>query len=85
MRKVLVTGATGRTGSLVLKKLRQRNNKFQAVGFIRDLDKAREIFNDTESFFVGDQENVPTGIAFNLTWCKASRLIRLISLLKMMS
>ena len=35
--RVLVTGATGKTGSLVLKKLRDRSNEFEAVGLARSV------------------------------------------------
>lgn len=52
--KVLVTGATGRTGSLVLQKLRQQPDKFTAVGFARSSAKAEEQFGSTEGFYIGD-------------------------------
>ena len=54
MKKVLVTGATGRTGSLVMKKLRQRTEEFEAFGFARNEAKVLELFGSTENFFVGD-------------------------------
>ena len=54
VRKVLVTGATGRTGSLVLKKLRQRSDEFTAIGFARSPEKVKELFGSTENFFIGD-------------------------------
>ena len=41
MKKVLVTGATGRTGALVLKKLRQQAEEFEAFGFARSEAKAK--------------------------------------------
>ena len=53
-RQVLVTGATGKTGSLVLKKLRQRSDQFQAIGFARSQSKVQELFGSTEGFFIGD-------------------------------
>ncbi|MDJ0746097.1 MAG: SDR family oxidoreductase [Xenococcaceae cyanobacterium MO_167.B27] len=54
IKKVLVTGATGRTGSLVLKKLWQRPDEFQGIGFARSQEKAKELFGSTEGFFYGD-------------------------------
>jgi len=54
MIKVLVTGATGRTGSLVVKKLQTQTNNFQVIGFGRSHQKIKEIFGTTEGFFVGD-------------------------------
>ncbi|PZD73872.1 NAD(P)H azoreductase [Acaryochloris thomasi RCC1774] len=53
MKKVLVTGATGRTGSLVLKKLRQRTEQFEALGLARSEAKAKEIFDDLNGFTLG--------------------------------
>ncbi|AFZ36689.1 hypothetical protein Sta7437_3181 [Stanieria cyanosphaera PCC 7437] len=53
-KRILVTGATGRTGSLVLKKLRQQSEQFQAFGFTRSLLKVEELFGSTENFFLGD-------------------------------
>ena len=54
IKKVLVTGATGRTGSLVLKKLRQRADEFQGIGFARSQEKVKKLFDSTEGFFWGD-------------------------------
>ncbi|NJL10386.1 MAG: SDR family oxidoreductase [Calothrix sp. SM1_7_51] len=54
MKQVLVTGATGRTGMLVLKKLRQRPNEFNAFGFARSSAKVNELFGSTEGFFFGN-------------------------------
>ncbi len=54
MKKVLVTGATGKTGSLVLKKLRQRSDQFTAIGFARSREKVEELFDSTEDFIIGD-------------------------------
>jgi uncharacterized protein YbjT (DUF2867 family) len=54
IRKVLVTGATGRTGSLVFQKLRQHPAQFDAVGFARSEAKAREQFGNVQGFFFGD-------------------------------
>lgn len=53
MKRILVTGATGRTGSIVLKKLRERD-EFEAIGFARSPEKAQEIFGSTEGFVFGD-------------------------------
>ena len=44
MMRVLVTGATGRTGALALKKLRARPRDFEALGFARAPGKAIELF-----------------------------------------
>ncbi len=52
--KILVTGATGKTGSLVLKKLRQRADEFNAIGFARNKEKVAELFGSTEDFIIGD-------------------------------
>jgi uncharacterized protein YbjT (DUF2867 family) len=55
LRRVLVTGATGRTGSLVLQELRQHPERFDAVGFARSEAKAKELFgNNVQGFFFGD-------------------------------
>ncbi len=54
MKKVLVTGATGRTGALVLKKLRQQAEEFEAFGFARSEAKAKELLGSSEGFFFGD-------------------------------
>lgn len=54
IKKVLVTGATGKTGSLVLKKLRQRTDEFQGIGFARSQEKVKTLFDSTEGFFLGD-------------------------------
>ncbi len=51
--KVLVTGATGRTGSLVLQKLQALPEKFVAQGFGRSPEKAKELFGSTENFHFG--------------------------------
>ena len=56
-KRVLVTGATGRTGLFVVKKLRQTSDKFEVFGFARDNEKVKELFGSTEGFFVGDITN----------------------------
>ena len=53
-RKVIVTGATGRTGSLVLRKLHQQMEQFEAVGFARSASKVQELFGSNEGFFLGN-------------------------------
>ena len=41
MKKVLVTGATGRTGSLVINKLEENPPKFEVVGLVRNEAKLK--------------------------------------------
>ncbi|MFW6295883.1 MAG: SDR family oxidoreductase [Halothece sp.] len=53
-KQVLVTGATGRTGSIVLSKLRQQSDEFEAIAFARSQTKAQEMFGSTEGFVFGD-------------------------------
>lgn len=52
--QVLVTGATGRTGSLVVHKLQSLSNSFSVRGFARTPQKAIDLFNSTENFFFGN-------------------------------
>ncbi|MBE9045836.1 SDR family oxidoreductase [Pleurocapsales cyanobacterium LEGE 10410] len=54
MKRVLVTGATGRTGSLVLQKLRDESDEFEAIGLARSPSKVEELFGSTEGFVIGD-------------------------------
>jgi uncharacterized protein YbjT (DUF2867 family) len=54
MKRVLFTGATGKTGSIVLQKLRSLPDEFQAIGLARSLSKVREMFGSTEGFVIGD-------------------------------
>ena len=54
MKRVLVTGATGKTGSLVLKKLHDESDKFEAIGLARSPIKVKELFGSTEDFVIGD-------------------------------
>lgn len=54
MKRVLITGATGRTGSLVLQKLRSLPDEFQAIGFARSLIRVEELFGSTEGFVIGN-------------------------------
>lgn len=51
--QVLVTGATGRTGSLVVQKLQNLAN-VSVRGFARSQKKVQELFGSTENFFFGD-------------------------------
>ena len=53
MKKVLVTGATGRTGSLVFQKLRDME-EWKVIGFARSRDKIEQMFGSTEDFIIGD-------------------------------
>jgi len=57
MKKILVTGATGRTGSLVLSRLNQLNQEFVAFGFARSQAKVKEKFATTNGFYFGDLTN----------------------------
>lgn len=54
MKRVLVTGATGKTGRLVLQKLRDKPDKFEAIGLARSPQKVSELFGSTEGFAIGD-------------------------------
>ena len=54
IKRVLVTGATGRTGSLVVQKLHQRPNEFEAIAFARSEAKAKTLFGNTKGFAFGD-------------------------------
>ena len=54
LKRVLVTGATGRTGFLTLQKLRQAPEEFAAIGFARSEAKVKELFGSTDDFFLGD-------------------------------
>ncbi|MBE9156370.1 SDR family oxidoreductase [Nodosilinea sp. LEGE 06152] len=51
---VLVTGATGRTGAIVVQKLQQRPEQFVARGFARSEAKVKELFGTTEGVYLGD-------------------------------
>ncbi|MGA1410592.1 MAG: SDR family oxidoreductase [Prochlorotrichaceae cyanobacterium] len=52
--KVLVTGATGRTGSLVVKQLQAQSNDFEVYGFARSQAKIEQLYGTNDRFFVGD-------------------------------
>ncbi len=59
--KVLVTGATGKTGSLVLKKLCSSPDKFTTIGFARSPEKISEKFGkkDKDQNLNLNQEDFP--------------------------
>ncbi|MGC9505214.1 SDR family oxidoreductase [Baaleninema sp.] len=70
MKKVLVTGATGRTGSIVLKKLRDRSEEFEAIALARSPEKAQDRFGTTDGFIFGDIRN-PSDLDEALQGCQA--------------
>ena len=51
---VLVTGATGRTGAIVVQKLQQRPKQFTVKGFARSAQKANDLFGTTVDIYLGD-------------------------------
>ncbi|MEC4805638.1 MAG: SDR family oxidoreductase [Jaaginema sp. PMC 1079.18] len=53
-KKVLVTGATGRTGALVVEKLQRLPEEFVVLGLARSPAKVEERFGSTEGFIFGD-------------------------------
>ena len=55
IKQVLVTGATGKTGSIVFQKL-DRDPDFQVKGLARSPEKAKDLFGSTENenFHFGD-------------------------------
>ena len=52
--QVLVTGATGRTGSIVVQKLQQRPDQFIVRGFARSEQKLKDCFGTAVEVRVGD-------------------------------
>ena len=70
VKKVLVTGATGRTGSIVMQKMRQQSEVFDVIGFARSEEKIKEIFGSSEGFFIGDIAD-KSGLETALTGCDA--------------
>jgi uncharacterized protein YbjT (DUF2867 family) len=69
-KKVIVTGATGRTGSLVIKKLQSQPDEFQVVGFARSEEKVKQVFGTQEGFYIGDILN-KNDLAKALQGCQA--------------
>ncbi|MDJ0845173.1 SDR family oxidoreductase [Crocosphaera sp.] len=53
-KKVIVTGATGRTGSLVVKKLRQLSDQFEVISLGRSEEKIKQLFGSDEGFLKGN-------------------------------
>lgn len=56
---VLVTGAGGRTGQIVYKKLRERSGEYIARGFVRS-EESKEKIGGTDDVLVGDIRNADT-------------------------
>jgi uncharacterized protein YbjT (DUF2867 family) len=52
--QVLVTGATGRTGALVVQKLQQQPAQFTVRGLARSQQKAKDLLGPTTDSYVGD-------------------------------
>lgn len=69
IKQVLVTGATGKTGSIVYQKLQQEQN-FEVKGFARSPDKVQELFGSTENFYFGDIKD-PQSLTEALKGCQA--------------
>ncbi|TVQ10014.1 MAG: SDR family oxidoreductase [Leptolyngbya sp. DLM2.Bin27] len=55
--QVLVTGATGRTGALVVQKLQQHPDQFTVRSFARSEQKANDLFGTTANLYLGDIAN----------------------------
>lgn len=53
IKQVLVTGATGKTGSIVYQKLQVKEN-YQVKGLARSTAKVTEMFGSTTNFYFGD-------------------------------
>lgn len=68
--QVLVTGATGRTGAIVVQKLQQRPGEFIVRGFARSEAKVMELFGTTDGFDLGDICN-PDDLKAALEGCDA--------------
>ncbi|NES25781.1 MAG: SDR family oxidoreductase [Symploca sp. SIO3E6] len=68
--QVLVTGATGRTGSLVVRELQQHPNQFMVRGFARSREKVEQAFGTTEGFYFGDIRE-PSTLTSALADCQA--------------
>lgn len=59
IKQILVTGATGKTGSIVYQKLKQHQN-FETKGFARSPEKVQELFGSTAGFYFGDIKDQST-------------------------
>lgn len=68
--QVLVTGATGRTGSIVVQKLQQRPDQFSVRALARSPKKAEQLFSKTDGFYFGDIRD-PATLTAALTDCQA--------------
>ena len=68
--QVLVTGATGRTGSLVVQKLQHYPDQFQVRGFARSQAKVEQMFGSAADFYIGDIRN-PATLTSALDGCHA--------------
>ncbi|MGF1568367.1 MAG: SDR family oxidoreductase [Nodosilinea sp.] len=68
--QVLVTGATGRTGALVVQKLQQRPEQFTVRGFARSEQKANDLFGTPANVYIGDIAN-PADLQPALAGCDA--------------
>ena len=55
--QVVVTGAGGRTGGLVMKKLLEKKDQFEAVGILRNEKAAQQLREGGATVFVGDLLN----------------------------
>ncbi|XP_023518926.1 uncharacterized protein At5g02240-like [Cucurbita pepo subsp. pepo] len=58
-RTVLVTGAGGRTGQLVYKKLKERSDQYVARGLVRT-EESKQSIGGADDLFVGDIRNADT-------------------------
>lgn len=67
---VLVTGATGRTGALVMERLLAQPTVFAAKGFARSAEKIQQLFGDRQGFYVGDIRD-PDSLTAALQGCRA--------------
>jgi uncharacterized protein YbjT (DUF2867 family) len=70
IKQVLVTGATGKTGSLVFRKLQQRQDEFSVLGFARSSEKVKQLFGTEADFYFGDIRE-PSSLDSALAGCQA--------------
>jgi len=59
IKQILVTGATGKTGSIAYQKLKQHRS-FEVKGFARSPEKVTELFGSTAGFYFGDIKDKST-------------------------